>query len=533
MRFYIHSHSELLLATAVLCVGAFEYEVGLEWAAAWDDESLLQAMQLPPMSDDLATTSCRQLPGSGGCATPDADMDSLLQAGLPGSRLAAATGTQPPSALASADDSPRSPRPKQPQGQEEPSRARKTGRRPKQQDPPAQAPTMLSGDGVDPAKQPQGQEQTRVRKTGRRPKQKHPPVKAAAPTQQEGEGIDRAQAPTQPRLDPLPRVQQVPVNDPEMPAVETQIVLGFRSLLHDISFLGVLQVVCVGLNTVMYALPIPQAFRWHQQGNSGDDDAGPCMAIAFAACQWSFYGFFAWIATGRSSYLVLLKANVFGCVFGFCYTVVFFRTCYDSAMLNRAKKLMIMCAGLTLCELAAASSSVLAYFAVGCISVACSILNAFSLVLAWPAVVSGAVPGYVVLVTMCASFVWVVFGAALEDRAIAAPHLASVAACVFCLWMKMRGQTKDSRSEPMLEPQPFFPMAPAKLRPQRSAEGPPTAPWAYRACAGTGEAPSQIGEHEACQHSPGQSWAKAMTGTGKYQRGAPWRQGGTGVSLDS
>merc|ERR1719379_1166024 len=98
-------------------------------------------------------------------------------------------------------------------------------------------------------------------------------------------------------------------------------------MLHYLSFAVIIKVACMLSNVAFQVSPYPLVKGFKCEGDTGDSDAGPFVAIAFGGCQWCFYGFFAYFVTGKSGFLVLVYSNLLGAILGVYYTWAFQANC--------------------------------------------------------------------------------------------------------------------------------------------------------------------------------------------------------------
>jgi len=108
-----------------------------------------------------------------------------------------------------------------------------------------------------------------------------------------------------------------------------------QSWLALFTFAFVLKALCMFTSFLGQVSPIPQVMRFNKVGNTGDIDAAPFMSMLYGGFQWTLYGFFAFIVTGRSGFLVLVYSNVFAATLGFCYVFGFHRNCKNKESLRR------------------------------------------------------------------------------------------------------------------------------------------------------------------------------------------------------
>jgi uncharacterized protein with PQ loop repeat len=84
---------------------------------------------------------------------------------------------------------------------------------------------------------------------------------------------------------------------------------------------------CMMSNVVFQLSPYPTVKKIRSDKDTGDFDAAPLVSIAFSCVQWSFYGTFAWIVTGKNGFLVVVYANCFGAFVGLFYVLSYQTYC--------------------------------------------------------------------------------------------------------------------------------------------------------------------------------------------------------------
>jgi len=116
---------------------------------------------------------------------------------------------------------------------------------------------------------------------------------------------------------------------------EVQAKMPHKSWFALFTFAFIVKCLCMLSNLLGQVSPIPQVLRFNKAGDTGDADAAPFMSMLYGGFQWSFYGFLAFIVTGRSGFLVLVYSNIFGATLGVLYVSQFHRNCRNKESLHR------------------------------------------------------------------------------------------------------------------------------------------------------------------------------------------------------
>lgn len=203
------------------------------------------------------------------------------------------------------------------------------------------------------------------------------------------------------------------------------------------SFAFVIKAMCMLSNVFFQVSPLPQVLTFDKQGDTAEADAAPFISILYGGCQWCFYGFFAFVVTGKSGFLVLVYSNVVGACLGVYYIWVFQRNCINKQSL---KKLHMYCKiASTMVVMQVCAMIVLpttrALFFCGLVSSVCSVVGSCSLLSTLPTVLETRCSGSINLPFLVTGFIgailWSVCGFILWDFLIMGPQLVSI--CFQCV----------------------------------------------------------------------------------------------------
>jgi len=195
------------------------------------------------------------------------------------------------------------------------------------------------------------------------------------------------------------------------------------------SFAFVVKTLCMMSNVLFQVSPIPQVRLFDKMGDTGEADAAPFISILYGGCQWCFYGFFAYVMTQKSGFLVLVYSNVAGAILGVYYILGFQRNCKNPESLR--KLFMYYQAASTLAILQVLAMIVLprerALFFCGFVSSVCSVLGACSLLATLPIVLktrsSASINKTLLGVGMMSAVLWLTCGLLLRDAWIIVPNV--------------------------------------------------------------------------------------------------------------
>mmetsp|Transcript_3106 Transcript_3106/g.8910 ORF Transcript_3106/g.8910 Transcript_3106/m.8910 type:complete len:405 (-) Transcript_3106:157-1371(-) len=199
-----------------------------------------------------------------------------------------------------------------------------------------------------------------------------------------------------------------------------------------LSFTFVLKALCIASNIAYQMSPLPLIRGFDAAGDTGDADSAPFVSVAYGCCQYSFYGLFAYGATGRSGFLVLVYSNVLGVIIGVYYIYAFVVNCKHAEMIRLTsvyfKSIGVLILVQIYCMFAFPVTRALLF--VGCVSSGWSLVSAISLVTPLPEVMktrcSKSLQMPVLLCSFGSAILWLACGVTLHDKYIIVPN-------AFCL----------------------------------------------------------------------------------------------------
>merc|ERR1719375_3013508 len=177
------------------------------------------------------------------------------------------------------------------------------------------------------------------------------------------------------------------------------------------------------------------------KGDTGGADLAPFIAVAYGGWQWCFYGFFAYIVTSKSGFLVLVYSNVVGATLGLYYVYAFTRNCSNAAMLQRSSKYYYVLACIVAVQMCAIISMqpVRALFFCGLISSSWSTIASLSLISTVPKVFetrsSKSLPLPLLVMGTVSALLWILCGIMLWDPWITFPNMFALGVCIFALYL--------------------------------------------------------------------------------------------------
>lgn len=206
------------------------------------------------------------------------------------------------------------------------------------------------------------------------------------------------------------------------------------------SALILLKGACMLSNMIFQISPYPIIKTIVSKQDTGDTDAAPLICIAFGCCQWTFYGTFAWWATGKIGFLVLVYANIIGAVLGVMYVMVYHINCKSEVwwgqlvVYYRIAVAVVFFQVLVLCMCPRQQALLL----VGTIASTCSLLTAIAPLAGLPRVIkvqcSKSIPMSLVLASMASALLWAACGIQLADPMITWPNMIGIAANTILLF---------------------------------------------------------------------------------------------------
>jgi len=194
------------------------------------------------------------------------------------------------------------------------------------------------------------------------------------------------------------------------------------------TFAFILKGMCMFSSLLGQVSPVPQVMRFHKTGDTGDADAAPFMSMLYGGFQWSLYGFFAFIVTGRSGFLVLVYSNILGGTLGVCYVSEFHRNCRNKEALRRLFFYYKVAAFFFCVQLLAILflETQNALFFCGLLSSVCSLITACSLLTTLPQVLrtrcSSSINVPLLYCGLVSGSLWLMCGIMLRDPWILCPN---------------------------------------------------------------------------------------------------------------
>lgn len=195
------------------------------------------------------------------------------------------------------------------------------------------------------------------------------------------------------------------------------------------TFAFIVKGLCMLSSFLNQVSPIPQVMRFNKVGDTGDVDAAPFMSMLYGGFQWSLYGFFAFIVTQRSGFLVLVYSNIFGGTLGVCYIYAFHRNCTNPESLRRLfiyYKIAAFLASMQLLAMLLLDTQNALFFC-GLLSSICGMIGACSLLTTMPQVVrtrcSSSINVPLLYCGMISASLWLLCGIMLRDPWMTGPNI--------------------------------------------------------------------------------------------------------------
>lgn len=220
-----------------------------------------------------------------------------------------------------------------------------------------------------------------------------------------------------------------------------------------IRFAFVIKALCMACNVFYQASPIPLINEFKAKGDTGDADLAPFLAQTYSGWQWCFYGFFAYVVTNKSGFLVLVYSNVVGATLGLYYVYAFNMLCTNPAMHQRKLKYYAVIGCLVAIQAIAIMvlEPVRALFFCGLVSSAWSTLAALALLTTVPIVFeqrsSKSLPFPLLVVGLVSATLWIICGIMLWDPWITFPNVFALTVCTFALYLCWRFPGDGSEDE--------------------------------------------------------------------------------------
>uniref|UniRef100_A0A7S0AE51 Sugar transporter SWEET1 n=1 Tax=Pyrodinium bahamense TaxID=73915 RepID=A0A7S0AE51_9DINO len=195
------------------------------------------------------------------------------------------------------------------------------------------------------------------------------------------------------------------------------------------SFAFVIKASCMFSNVLFQISPIPQVRQFSKFKDTGEVDAAPFISILYGGCQWCFYGFFAFVVTKKSGFLVLVYSNILGAFLGIYYVWGFQYNCRNKQTLRKLFMYYRLVSTLALLQVVAmvVLEKQQALFFSGLVSSVCSVVGACSLLTTLPTVLqtrcSATINVPLLTVGVLSGLLWLACGFILWDAWIVVPNL--------------------------------------------------------------------------------------------------------------
>lgn len=189
---------------------------------------------------------------------------------------------------------------------------------------------------------------------------------------------------------------------------------------------------CMMSNVVVQLSPYESIKKIRSDKNTGDFDAAPLVSIAFGCVQWSFYGIFAWLVTGKAGFLIVVYANAFGAFVGIFYVVSYHTYCQCQKTRSKLFQYYQMVGNLIIIQACAIWSFSLerALLFCGAIASMSTIVSALAPWTAVPTVIStrssDRMPVPLLAASLVSSGLWCVCGLVLWDVWIMVPNIVGM-----------------------------------------------------------------------------------------------------------
>lgn len=198
------------------------------------------------------------------------------------------------------------------------------------------------------------------------------------------------------------------------------------------SFAFVIKALCMLSNVVFQVSPLPLVRKFSREQDTGEADAAPFISILYGGCQWCFYGFFAFLVTRKSGFLVLVYSNIMGAFLGIYYIWGFQANCQNKHSLSRLivyYRGVCIIVGVQVVAIMWLSRQQALYFC-GLVSSVCSVLGSCSLLSTLPVVLrdrsSASINLPLLIAGLSGALLWIVCGFILWDFLIVVPNMISL-----------------------------------------------------------------------------------------------------------
>lgn len=199
-------------------------------------------------------------------------------------------------------------------------------------------------------------------------------------------------------------------------------------------------------NVVFQLSPYPSIKKIRLEKDTGDFDAAPLVSIAFSCVQWTSYGIFAWLVTGKAGFLIVVYANGFGAFLGIFYVLSYQTYCQCAKARRKLYQYYQMVGNLVIIQMCAIGMLSLerALLFCGAIASLATIVSALSPWTTVPTVISTKSSERMPLPLLGASLVssglWLVCGLLLWDVWIMVPNFVGSISNVLLVGIALKYQ---------------------------------------------------------------------------------------------
>lgn len=202
-------------------------------------------------------------------------------------------------------------------------------------------------------------------------------------------------------------------------------------------------------NVVFQLSPYPAIKKIRIEKDTKDFDAAPLVSIAFGCVQWSFYGMFAKIVTGKAGFLIVVYANCFGTFVGGFYVLSYHMYCRCPQARSKLYQYYQMVGNLILIQGCVIFTLPLerALLFCGCIASISTIVSALSPWSTVSAVISTqnseSMPVPLLGASLISSGLWLICGLLLWDVWIMVPNLIGTVSNILLVGIALKYQMHE------------------------------------------------------------------------------------------
>lgn len=202
-----------------------------------------------------------------------------------------------------------------------------------------------------------------------------------------------------------------------------------------------LKIFAIGSNIVLQLSPLRMITEMRLSKSTMGQSPIPLLALACCGCQWSYYGYFAYLSTSNVGFLSLIHSNVLAIVLGLYYVYTYISIASkdeaNSSSIGNLYTLSLIAAILFIgeyvyCALSPEITDINnALFISGLFSASISILVAASPLVGVPAALAtrsvSAIPIDMVIASAVSNVLWSIFGFLLGDPWVWIPNSVGLA----------------------------------------------------------------------------------------------------------